>query len=440
MAPPRGVEPLFLSPCFLSYHIVFLLGFFKIALAKTTGDVIYCVISRKATTQKGASIMASVQRQPGQPNWIAHFYDKSGRRRVRSTRLPNTAANKKQAQKIADSFEEINRARNAVKALRDNYATIAAELNIEWKIPNVRDFLDNWMVTFGPKLADSTRQAYGYRFNDLMAFLKETGRDPLDVDMVTLDVAREYRDRLLSRVSTVTANTAMTVLSGVFSYAVRKGYLVENGFDVLGSVTETDATEKRPFTLDELKLVLENCNPEWRSLVLFGLYTGQRLSDLATLTWNQIDLKKNEVAFITKKTGRRMALPIAEPLREHIDTLSRGTPDAPVHPEADRMMSEQKKAGTLSRQFNEILQRCNLVPKKLHRKGEKETGDRRQTVNPLSFHSLRHTAATLLRMTGSSEAVAREIIGHDSASVDRGYVHMDAGAMRDALNRLPKLA
>ena len=104
------------------------------------------------------------------------------------------------------------------------------------------------------------------------------------------------------------------------------------------------------------------------------------------------------------------------------------------------MMSEQKKAGTLSRQFNEILQRCNLVPKKLHRKGEKETGDRRRTVNPLSFHSLRHTAATLLRMTGSSEAVAREIIGHDSASVDRGYVHMDAGAMRDALNRLPKLA
>ncbi len=46
----------------------------------------------------------------------------------------------------------------------------------------------------------------------------------------------------------------------------------------------------------------------------------------------------------------------------------------------------------------------------------------------------------MLRMTGSSEAVAREIIGHDSASVDRGYVHMDAGAMRDALNRLPKLA
>ena len=103
------------------------------------------------------------------------------------------------------------------------------------------------------------------------------------------------------------------------------------------------------------------------------------------------------------------------------------------------MMSEQGKAGTLSRQFNEILQKVNLVPKKSHHKarGAQETGSKRVTVNPLSFHSLRHTAATLLRMTGSSEAVAREIIGHDSASVDRGYVHMDPSSMQAALDKLP---
>ena len=40
-------------------------------------------------------------------------------------------------------------------------------------------------------------------------------------------------------------------------------------------------------------------------------------------------------------------------------------------------------------------------------------------------------------MTGSSEAVAREIIGHDSASVDRGYVHMDPSSMQAALDKLP---
>ena len=35
---------------------------------------------------------------------------------------------------------------------------------------------------------------------------------------------------------------------------------------------------------------------------------------------------------------------------------------------------------------------------------------------------------------------ASEVIGHDSASVDRGYAHMDASAMQSALDNLPDVA
>ena len=388
--------------------------------------------------------MAYVRRVPRSPYWIAAYRDKDGKIQNKSTKLTAVPANRKEAQAIAESYEEAYRNKAVVKTLRDNYSKIATKLNRTWSIPSVKDFMDGWMKMYSPKLAEATVTAYQYRINGFLEFLKDTGRGDYGVDelMEPEDTAvLEYRNRLLATVSTVTAKTAMTILSGVFSLGIRKGYFIENKFDELADIKETDATEKRPFTLDELKLVLENCNPEWRSLVLFGLYTGQRLSDLAILTWNQIDLKKNEVAFITKKTGRRMALPIAKPLRAHIATLRRGTPNAPVHPEAERMMREHGKAGMLSRQFNEILQRCNLVPKKSHHKDKDapETDSKRVQVNALSYHSLRHTAATLLRMTGSSEAVAREIIGHDSASVDRGYVHMDAGAMQTALDKLPDI-
>ena len=385
--------------------------------------------------------MAYLRRVPKSPYWIAAYRDKNGRLQNKSTKLTATPANRKEAQQIAVSYEEAHETRTVVKTLRDNYSKIAQNLNRSWNVPTVKDFISNWTAMYAPKLSDATKRAYQYRFNDFLEFMKETGRQDFCVDELMEDdtAVIEYRNRLLASVSTVTAKTAMTILSGAFSYGIRKGYFIENKFDELADIKETDATEKRPFTLDELKLVLESCTPEWRSLVLFGLYTGQRLSDVATLTWGQIDTRRNEVAFITKKTGRRMALPIARALRTHIDTLRKGTPDAPVHPEAERMMSEQGKAGSLSRQFNEILQKVNLVPKKSHHKarGAQETGSKRVTVNPLSFHSLRHTAATLLRMTGSSEAVAREIIGHDSASVDRGYVHMDPSSMQAALDKLP---
>lgn len=388
--------------------------------------------------------MAYIRKVPRSPYWIAAYRDKNGRLQNKSTKLAAVPSNRKQALKIAESYEVAYRDKTVIKTLRDNYSKIATELNRSWSIPRVEDFMRGWLELYKPKLAEATVRAYGYRIDSFTAFLKETGRQDYGVDelMEQDDTAVvEYRDRMLREVSTVTAKTAMTILSGIFARGIRKGYFLENKFDELADIKETDKTEKRVFTLDEMKLVLENCNPEWRSLVLFGLYTGQRLSDLATLTWNQIDLNKNEVAFITKKTARRMALPIAKPLRVHISTLRRGTPEAPLHPEADRMMRGQGKAGTLSRQFNEILQRCNLVPKKSHHKSKDapKTDSRRVQVNPVSFHSLRHTAATLLRMTGSSDAVAREIIGHDSVSVDRGYVHMEPVAMQAALNKLPDI-
>ena len=33
------------------------------------------------------------------------------------------------------------------------------------------------------------------------------------------------------------------------------------------------------------------CNDEWRGLVLFGLYIGQRIGDLAKLTWRAVNLE-----------------------------------------------------------------------------------------------------------------------------------------------------
>ena len=40
---------------------------------------------------------------------------------------------------------------------------------------------------------------------------------------------------------------------------------------------------KRPLTLPELRSVLDLANDKWRSMILFGLYTGQRLGDIAAL-------------------------------------------------------------------------------------------------------------------------------------------------------------
>jgi integrase len=46
-------------------------------------------------------------------------------------------------------------------------------------------------------------------------------------------------------------------------------------------------------------------------MILFGLYTGQRLGEIATLRWNNLDVARGELRLSTRKTGKAIVLPLA---------------------------------------------------------------------------------------------------------------------------------
>src|SRR5262245_58982278 len=109
----------------------------------------------------------------------------------------------------------------------------------------------------------------------------------------------------------------------LFKSARRDVVCSDNPVEFIGYVRAAGrkAEQKRPFTIAELQAILAVADPEWRSLILFGLYTGQRLSDLVSLSWNNIDLERGEVRLVTSKTSRTMIIPMAPPLRSHIESL-----------------------------------------------------------------------------------------------------------------------
>jgi integrase len=54
-------------------------------------------------------------------------------------------------------------------------------------------------------------------------------------------------------------------------------------------------------------------------------------------------------------------------------------------------------------------------------------------------YGLRHTATSMLKNAGVPEAVAMDIIGHDSEVISRHYTHIESKAKRAALRKLPDL-
>jgi integrase len=53
------------------------------------------------------------------------------------------------------------------------------------------------------------------------------------------------------------------------------------------------------------------------------------------------------------------------------------------------------------------------------------------------IHSLRHSAVTMLKASGVSDALAREIVGHESAAISRHYTHLSTDDLRSAMQRVP---
>jgi integrase len=195
--------------------------------------------------------------------------------------------------------------------------------------------------------------------------------------------------------------------------------------------------ERRPFTLPELKRLMELADKEWRGMILFGLYTGQRLGDIAALTWQNVDLVRQELRLDTAKTKRRMILPLAAPLLRYAEALpSSDKPDAPIFPRAGAIVERLGRASQLSNQFYDLLTAAGLARKKTHQ-AEKKGRAARRDLNVLSFHSLRHTATTLLKAAGVSDAVAMEFIGHDSKSISRNYTHIETATLKAAAAKLP---
>jgi len=147
---------------------------------------------------------------------------------------------------------------------------------------------------------------------------------------------------------------------------------------------------------------------------------------------------KGEISLTEEKTQQRHIIPISRALRPHLEKLpSADNPKAPVFPSLTG-----KRKPWLSGQFHELMANAGIgiVSRADHLKNTDGQGrGGKRNMSRLSFHSLRHTATSLLKNAGVSNAIAQDLIGHDSEAVSRSYTHIDADTRRAALDKMPEV-
>ena len=254
---------------------------------------------------------------------------------------------------------------------------------------SLKTHFESWLERKVPEVSNTTLDFYKGVWKKLEGYFGD--KVLADINDFTQQDLIDYRNELSKKLAGNTVNQQIKALRSLFKEALKGGYLLENPLEYIEQVkvSKDDNQSRRPFTLKELKLVLGHANDEWRGMILFGLYTGQRLGDIARLQWSNVDLNRKEIRLVTGKTGKRVHIPMAEPLYEHVSKLPRNIQSSGhLHPHSfEKLGNASGRVATLSNQFAKILEEAGLRDRTTHESQGKGRAVKRKSVQ-LSFHCL----------------------------------------------------
>jgi len=385
--------------------------------------------------------MAFLWKKPNSIYWQAGFIGGDGKRRNRSTKVEAKSTNRREAQRIANAYEDAGRKSRTAKQVHSVISDLHREIT-GGNLPTstVRKFGETFQNRKKGETGKATQAFYASTINGLLAWLGS--RADSDLNEISPDDISNFRNHLASKVSETTITNKIKAIRAMFTAAQKEGLCLIEPTENLKLTRKASkggrSSGRRPFTLAELQKIKLESTGEWKSMLIFGIYTGQRLGDLATLKWSDINLSADELSLSTRKTGRKVVIPFSSPLKEHVSELSKSPDDEIlVHPNLAKAY-ERNGSATLSNQFNTILANCEIRKPVSHRSKRSGRDSTREECK-VSFHSLRATAVTLMHEAGIPPATVEEWVGHDSAEVHRVYVKIGRESLIAASNALPRI-
>ena len=301
---------------------------------------------------------------------------------------------------------------------------------------SVREWFAEYLRQKKPNVATSTLVAYQWGYDGFIAFLGP--RADAGIEWIEHTDIRAWRDaQKEAGLSDKRVNNLLKYISGPFAKAAKTGMIPTNPVAATESLRVSDSVQRKPFSVDEINLILAKCpTKEWRVVLLLGVYCGMRLGDASKRKVAEFDLKEGIVTFIPekkKKMGREVVLPIHASLLGEIKSMLKGrtlAPDEWLTPGLAKTPIGSSMG--LSTQFIGIMETA-----KVDRGASLEGTGRGRTRFARSFHSTRHTAATWLANEGIQEDLRMLVTDHESREVAKRYTHHSVELLRAAVAKMP---
>ncbi len=274
-------------------------------------------------------------------------------------------------------------------------------------------FLDHLRAERG--CSPHTIRAYQRTCADLVAHLRSVGRTPatarkIDLRGFLFSAGNGRSSATLARhVAAVRAWFAWMVDTGVLETSIAAGLQPPRVRQPLPDVLSEPAVD-RLFDDD-----LDRPDAGLRETVLLEILygAGLRVSELAALDWEAVDLEQSIVQVVRGKGGKERRVPIGPPAVAALRALSEreGSRGAVLRNSRGRRMSD--------RTIRRVVERAGA----------------REGLPGLHPHTLRHSFATHLLTSGADLRGIQEMLGHSSLSTTQRYTHVSVAQLQDVYRR-----
>ncbi|MDD4347949.1 MAG: tyrosine-type recombinase/integrase [Opitutales bacterium] len=375
----------------------------------------------------------SIFTRPKGLSFYAKWRGPDGKQYCRSTGVPVASGSQAEAKQIALAWQRMTNGKAGFETA--GQARRATDDLIMQLFPDARLTIERLLADWisdsrRAGKTESTLKVYKRAINHLTEFLGARIKKPVGT-LTQKDATRFALFLKDAGQSDSTIKNLITLLSGPFAPLASAGIIARNPFDrkALGVRLDTVAVEKEPFTLEEVNQMLDfTKGTEWHGLILFAFYSGQRLSDAASLQWNQVDLQNRIIRVRPtkgKKSKKTIPLPVPDELHDWLMDNA-GDSVGPVFPDL------ASKLGRLSDLFRDTV----MIPAGVQFQTEVTKAGRH--LNSKSFHSTRHATMTELQSLDVSDATRAGFSGHTSKAMLDRYSHARQSQMRRGVEALEK--
>lgn len=286
------------------------------------------------------------------------------------------------------------------------------KINAKKNVPTVEELLDQVMKSKSRTLKHKTLLAYNvtcrtkiipYFKNKLVTQIK-----PIDI--------KEFQDYLLDKnLGKGTINLTRVLLKQVFNLAILSEHITLNPIKMVDMPQfRKEKNKQKPFTLDEIDMILEHTKGQIRNFLGIAFFTGARSGEILALKWGDIDFVTDTISINKTIAEGYINSPKTNSSYREIEML----------PEVKKFLKAQQLETGLKNSFVFLNRRDEFYGSNTHFYDHFQRILKHLKLERRSLHNTRHTFASMMLNNGIDPLWVSNTLGHENLNITLSiYTH-----------------